>query len=103
MSQIEIDYSAPDANRARRSDPTTSQSAAKRAEKFANGHAGRILAALRLHGAMTAHELGITGLTVVQCDRRLPELLKMGLAQVVTLDDGHEMVRGGCRVWMAVR
>lgn len=88
--------------RARRTDPATSKQAAVNAEKFASSHAGRILAALKAHGSKTAHELHTTGLTVVQIDRRLPELSKLGLAKVVKLDDGADMVRGGFRVWEAV-
>lgn len=88
--------------RARRRDPATSQAAARNADKFASSHAGRILAALKAHGPKTAHELHTTGLTVVQVDRRLPELSKLGLAKVVKLDDGADMVRGGFRVWEAV-
>lgn len=98
MSQLSIDFT----QRARRSDPATSKQAAVNADKFAGSHAGRILAALKAHGPKTAHELHTTGLTVVQIDRRLPELSKLGLAKVVKLDDGADMVRGGFRVWMAV-
>ena len=98
MTQLSIDFT----QRARRSDPTTSHQAAAKAEKFASSHAGRILAALKAHGPKTAHELHTTGLTVVQIDRRLPELCKLGLVQVVKLDDGADMVRGGFRVWEAV-
>lgn len=38
------------------------------------------------------------------CERHLslPELSKLGLAKVVKLDDGADMVRGGFRVWAAV-
>jgi len=62
--------------RARRRDPATSHEAAKRAERFAQSHAGRILAVFQEFGSpWTAHELSkVTGLTVVQIDRRLPEL-----------------------------
>jgi len=45
--------------------------------------------------------LHITGLTVVQIDRRLPDLKASGLARVVKLDDGAVMVRNGARVWEA--
>lgn len=75
---------------------------ARQAKTFASSHAGRILAALKAHGRMTPHELHITGLTVVQVDRRLPDLKAAGLARVVTLDDGHPMTRNGARVWEAV-
>lgn len=79
----------------------TSYEAAVKARQFSASHSGRILAALKAHGRMTPKELHITGLTVVQIDRRLPELRAMGLVQVVRLDDGADMVRGGCRVWEA--
>lgn len=98
MTQLSIDFT----QRVRRTDPATSKQAAVNAEKFASSHAGRILAALKKHGPKTAHELHTTGLTVVQIDRRLPELSKLGLAKVVKLDDGADMVRGGFRVWAAI-
>jgi predicted transcriptional regulator len=85
--------------RVRASDPVTSVEAAERAAKFATSHAGRILSALRLHGALTAHEIGTrTGLTVVQVDRRLPELKESGCVAVQQDGDG-DLVRDGFRVW----
>lgn len=97
MNQLHIDF-----YRCRTTDPETSKTAARNAARFADSHAGRILAALKLHGPMTAHDMHIIGLTVVQADRRLPELAKAGLARVCKLDDGADMVRGGFRVWEAV-
>lgn len=97
MSQLSIDFA-----RARSSDPMTSVSAAIQSSRFAESHAGRILTALKLHGPMTAHELGIVGLTVVQADRRLPELASKRLVSVMKTDDGVDLVRGGCRVWGAI-
>ena len=97
MTQACIDFT-----RARASDPMTSLTAAIRSNRFAESHAGRILAALKLHGPMTAHELGMVGLTVVQADRRLPELSRACLVSVVKTDDGVDLVRGGCRVWGAL-
>ena len=104
MNQLTIDFAslAEASTRARRTDPATSKQAAQNASRFAESHAGRILTALKLHGPMTAHDLHITGLTVVQIDRRLPELAKAGLARVKKLDDGADMVRDGFRVWEAV-
>lgn len=68
----------------RASDPLSSVLAAERAIKFAGNHCDRILAALKAAGQATPHELeDITGLTVVQIDRRLPDLKKAGKAQVV--------------------
>ena len=98
MTQLSIQFDPA----ARASDPATSHQAARKAKKFAGGHATRIHAALKLHGPMTAHELHITGLTVVQCDRRLPELARAGLIRVMKLDDGADVVRDGFRVWEAV-
>ena len=63
--------------RSRKSDPGTSQAAAKRADRFAKSHAGRILAVFQSNATFTwtAHELAIqTGLSVVQIDRRLHEM-----------------------------
>ena len=88
---------------ARASDPETSKAAAMRASDFSTSHAGRILLALKKHGPRTAHELELLiGLTVPQIDRRMPDLLALGLVRVVKLDDGADMVRGRCRVWEAV-
>lgn len=63
--------------RARRTDPSTSHDAADRADRSAKTQAGRILEVFQSCPSMTwtAHELAhATGLTVVQIDRRLPEL-----------------------------
>ena len=87
--------------RARRRDPETSKAAARKSAKFAASHAGRIYHALMLHGPMTAHELNFTGLTVVQCDRRLPELADIGLVRVMKHENGKDVVRNGARVWSA--
>jgi hypothetical protein len=89
------------ARRARRTDPQTSKTAARNAERFAASHAGRILEALR-QGAATAHRLSdLTGLTVVQIDRRLPELQKAGFARPVVVL-GQPLVLAGYRVWECV-
>jgi len=82
-------------------DPITSVIAAEGACAFSGAHCGRILTALK-QGPATAHELtALTGLTVVQLDRRLPELFRNGKARVVQVD-GQDVVRGGARVWEAV-
>jgi len=63
--------------RSRRRDPSTSHEAAKRADRFAKSHAGRILAVFNSgeFNTWTALELSCwTGLTVVQIDRRLHEI-----------------------------
>lgn len=100
-AQLAIEF-APE-RAARRTDPATSLAAAKSAQRFAFSHAGRILQALKLHGPRTAHEISqLIGLSVVQVDRRLPELSRAGLARVVKLDDGADKVLGGFRVWEAI-
>ena len=89
------------AARARNSDPITSHAAARNAERFAESHTGRILAALK-EGPRSAHGIAaMTGLTVVQVDRRLPELQRAGLAEVMS-DGLFIVIVGGCRVWRAV-
>ena len=82
-------------------DPITSVLAAEGAFAFSGAHCDRILAALK-QGPATAHELQTcTGLTVVQIDRRLPELLRNGKARVAQAK-GTDLVRGGARVWEAL-
>lgn len=100
VEQLNIDFQAVMACRA--NDPLTSIEAAERAASFASSHAGRILQALKTHGPRTAHELNLLiGLTVVQIDRRLPDLKKADLARVVQLADGGDRAVGGFRVWEA--
>lgn len=87
---------------ARRSDPITSHMAAANATEFKGGHAARILACLQAGGPATAHELADqTGLTVVQIDRRLPELARSGKVHVCSVN-GAPQIRAGARVWEAV-
>lgn len=82
-------------------DPLSSVQAAERTPQFARGHCAAILKALA-KGQATAHELQVrTGLTVVQIDRRLPELQKAGKARVVQFG-GEDLMRGNARVWEAV-
>ena len=79
-------------------DPLTSVMAAEAASAFSGPHCERILAALK-QGEGTAQELmDRTGLTVVQIDRRLPELFRNGNARVVQFN-GEDMIRDGYRVW----
>ena len=79
-------------------DPITSINAAEQSVAFSGPHCDRILAALK-QGAATPHELQqTTGLTVVQLDRRLPELLRNGKARVVKVA-GEDLIRGNARVW----
>ena len=90
------------ARRARRPDPETSHTAARNAERFAASHAGRILESLK-EGPRTAHGLSaMTGLTIEQIDRRLPELKRDGMAAVMLDELGNAVVVGGYRVWEAV-
>ncbi len=87
--------------RARKNDPATSKAAARNADRFSESHAGRILAALN-EGPRSAHGISaMTGLSVVQVDRRLPELARAGKAQVLKAG-GADVVVGGYRVWVAV-
>jgi predicted ArsR family transcriptional regulator len=84
--------------RARLLDPQTSQQAAAQAAVFAGSHCQRIQAALE-DGPLSAKEISrITGLTVVQVDRRLPELERQGKTQVAK-EGGIDMTRNGYRVW----
>lgn len=83
--------------KARRTDARTSHAAAKRAERFQASHAGRVLAALRIH-PMTAKEISShTGLSVEQVCRRLPEISGVSVMTV----GGHPLERNNFRVWMA--
>lgn len=98
MTQLDI-FAEP---MARATDPATSHAAAAQARTFAKSHSLRILECLRLYGRSTAKMLGTyTGLSVVQVDRRLPDLQRAGLARVVQVE-GRDMERGGFRVWEAV-
>lgn len=84
--------------RARLFDPITSQQAAEKAAVFSGSHYKRIEAALDCE-PMTAKEIaGVTQLTVVQIDRRLPELERKGKTEVVKAA-GVELTRNGFRVW----
>lgn len=86
----------------RATDPLSSLVAAENTPQFAGGHCDRILADLVKRGQATPHEMQCTtGLTVVQIDRRLPELLKAGRVRVVQRG-GADLIRGGARVWEAV-
>lgn len=88
--------------RVRAHDPVSSIGAAERSMDFSNTHKGRIQAALTRLGTATAHEIGeACGLSVVQTDRRLPELLRDGVAEVLQLA-GEDVMRNGFRVWRLV-
>lgn len=88
--------------RARSTDPNTSHQAAANAAEFAGSHCERILKALEDIGSGTAPEIGqACGLTVVQVDRRLPELERAGRARVIAAGT-VPLVRDGYRVWAGV-
>ena len=85
--------------RVRAQDPVTSVAAAERSLKFSATHKGRIMAALEDAGTATAHEIGLAaGLSVEQVDRRLPELARDNLAEVLRIGDA-DVTRDGFRVW----
>lgn len=87
----------------RATDPLSSFFAAQRAEAFKQSHAERILSSLKQHGQASAHELQLlTGLTIVQIDRRLIEMQRAGLIELVLAADGAPLLACGCRVWKAV-
>ncbi len=97
MNQLALPLEPP---RARRRDPSTSHAAAKAAERFQASHAGRILAALRIH-PMTAKEISAhTGLSVEQVCRRAIELQRSEKIVVMTYG-GKTLERDGFRIWMA--
>lgn len=84
--------------RARRTDPHTSHAAAQRSARFAGSHAARILAVFQATPGYTytADELaGVTGLSIVQICRRLPELSEIEVVRV----GGMDLERDGYRVW----
>ena len=94
---------------ARSTDPVQSHEAAARSALFAGTHRDRILAALREHGRMCAHELErVTGLTVVQIDRRMHECVKNGVVIPVMQAPAVPLLRatgsgGWAQVFEAVR
>lgn len=68
--------------RARSTDPITSHMAAAESHKFSGTHAEKILAAIRHQPGQTPEFYSsMTGLTVVQIDRRLKEMEGAGLIQ----------------------
>jgi hypothetical protein len=90
-----------DMPRARRSDPSTSHAAAAMSVRFADSHGSRIVEALKEHGRMSPVGIGgMTGLTVVQVDRRVVELERAGRIRQV-MEEGKPVVWNGCRVWEA--
>lgn len=95
---------------ARKSDPIQSHEAAARAAVFAGSHRERIVAALKNHGPMTAHEIGARiGLEPVQVDRRMHEARRLGEAKALVQHIDGCMVEikratpsgGLAQVWVA--
>ena len=85
--------------RVRSFDPETSHQAAAKASRFAGSHSRLILTALRGLGTATAAEISAeTDLSVEQCCRRLTELRRKQLIDVLAVD-GKEVHRDGYRVW----
>lgn len=89
------------APRARRTDPATSHRAAARACYFADSHKDRICKALAWLASMnqpaTADRIATaSGLTVVQVDRRLPEMERDEVVELTGQDIG------GFRCWRLV-
>jgi hypothetical protein len=88
--------------RVRANDAASSVIAAEAASRFADTHKERILRALR-DDELSSHQIAkLSGLSVVQADRRLPELQRDGQVEVV-LVDGEELLRAGYRVWRRFR
>jgi DNA-binding MarR family transcriptional regulator len=83
--------------RARRGDPATSHQAAARSHQFSGSHAAKILSAIKhMPGQTASYYSQMTGLTVVQIDRRLPEMERKGLIRTTGA------VYNGFRAWEAV-
>ncbi len=101
MAHAAANYAA--VPRARRADPQSSHAAAGQAALFGESHGNRILSAFRdpagRRRTRTAAQIADdTGLTVVQVDRRLPELKAGGWVRVQQ-HDGRDVTVGGYRVW----
>jgi hypothetical protein len=91
---------------ARARDPLTSHLAAQRSRTFATGHAERVCHALATclqitpeKGATAAEIATEADLTIEQCCRRLPELLKAGRVRVLVDEHGYDVIRAGFRCW----
>ena len=84
--------------RSRRTDPATSHQAAQKSVKFASTHKAKILEALKEGPRTAAGIAAMTGLTVVQVDRRLCELERAERIEYVANEDGQSVSVGGFRV-----
>lgn len=93
--------------RARNTDPATSHEAAAESHAFDESHKTRIMAAIRELASLrpigaTAHDIAtLSGLTVVQIDRRLTELERAGRIKCLK-ENGKELEREGFRIWHEV-
>lgn len=84
--------------RARRTDPATSKRAAANASHFIGPHRQRIKGAIREHGPQSPRALEtLTGLSVVQIDRRRKEMILAGELRVLTRR-GCPVIDRGCEV-----
>jgi DNA-binding HxlR family transcriptional regulator len=85
--------------RHRSNDPGTSVAAAERAAEFAGSHKVRILRALEGGVTRAADQIArLSGLTVVQVDRRMHELQREGLVELGVGPYGAD-TSGGYRLW----
>lgn len=92
-----IAHTSVEAPRARATDPATSHMAADRSRHFSEGHAAKILRAIKhVPGQTAAYYSQMTGLAVVQIDRRLPEMERKGLIRTTGA------IYNGFRAWEAV-
>jgi predicted HTH transcriptional regulator len=92
-----IAHTSVEAPRARATDPATSRMAAWRSQQFSESHAAKILRAIKHMPRQTAaYYSQMIGLTVVQIDRRLPEMERKGLIRTTGA------IYNGYRAWEAV-
>ena len=88
--------------RSRRTDPDTSHAAAKKAERFIPTHKAKILEAL-IEGPRTAGGIAaMTGLSVEQVARRMPELQDSRKVEFVKDELFNAVVVDGYRVWKLI-
>jgi hypothetical protein len=88
--------------RVRANDAASSVIAAEGAARFASSHKERILRAMR-EDELSSHQIAkLSGLTVVQVDRRLTELQRENEIELVMVG-GEELLRAGYRVYRRIR
>jgi hypothetical protein len=94
------DAGSAGASSKRRGDPDTSKAAAVKAERFDQSQSAKIMWAMSCLQNCTALSIAsATGLTVVQVDRRLPELRQQDKIKRVLLPNGKFQSIGGFTVW----